>query len=49
VEIRCFYPGDQIVVPYKLPAWAFVRGFRDCTQILSHVALTGGVLATVLP
>ena len=27
------YPGDQIVVPYKLPTGAFVRGLRDWTQI----------------
>jgi protein involved in polysaccharide export with SLBB domain len=43
------YPGDQIVVPYKLPTGAFVRGLRDWTQIASQAALTGAVLATVLP
>jgi protein involved in polysaccharide export with SLBB domain len=43
------YPGDQIVVPYKLPTGAFVRGLRDWTQITSQLALTGAVLATVLP
>ncbi len=43
------YPGDQIVVPYKLPTGAFVRGLRDWTQIISQAALTGAVLATVLP
>jgi len=43
------YPGDEIVVPYKLPSGAFVRGLRDWTQIASQLALTGAVLATVLP
>ncbi len=43
------YPGDQIVVPFKLPTGAFVRGLRDWTQIASQLALTGAVLATVLP
>ena len=43
------YPGDQIVVPYKLPSGAFARGLRDWTQIASQLALTGAVLATVLP
>jgi protein involved in polysaccharide export with SLBB domain len=43
------YPGDQIVVPYKLPTGTFVRGLRDWTQITSQLALTGAVLATVLP
>jgi protein involved in polysaccharide export with SLBB domain len=43
------YPGDQIVVPYKLPTGAFVRGLRDWTQIASQAALTGAVLGTVLP
>jgi protein involved in polysaccharide export with SLBB domain len=41
------YPGDQIVVPYKLPTGAFVRGLRDWTQILSQLAVTGAVLSTV--
>jgi protein involved in polysaccharide export with SLBB domain len=43
------YPGDQIVVPYKLPTGAFVRGLRDWTQILSQLAVTGAVLSTVFP
>jgi protein involved in polysaccharide export with SLBB domain len=43
------YPGDEIVVPYKLPSGAFARGLRDWTQIASQLALTGAVLATVLP
>jgi protein involved in polysaccharide export with SLBB domain len=43
------YPGDQIVVPYKLPTGAFVRGLRDWTQITSQLALTGAALSILLP
>ena len=43
------YPGDQIVVPYKLPTGAFTRALRDWTQIASQLAVTGAVIATVLP
>jgi hypothetical protein len=43
------YPGDQIVVPYKLPTGAFVRGLRDWSQIISQLAVTGVVLSTVIP
>ncbi len=43
------YPGDQIVVPYKLPTGAFVRGIRDWTQISSQMALTAAALAVILP
>jgi protein involved in polysaccharide export with SLBB domain len=39
------YPGDEIVVPYKLPTGAFVRGLRDWTQISSQLALTAAALA----
>ncbi len=41
------YPGDQIVVPYKLSSGAFVRGLRDWTQISSQLALTGAALAVI--
>jgi protein involved in polysaccharide export with SLBB domain len=41
------YPGDQIVVPYKLTSGAFVRGLRDWTQISSQLALTGAALAVI--
>jgi protein involved in polysaccharide export with SLBB domain len=41
------YPGDQVVVPYKLPTGAFVRGLRDWTQISSQLALTAVALAVV--
>jgi protein involved in polysaccharide export with SLBB domain len=43
------YPGDQIIVPYKLPTGAFVRGLRDWTQIASQLALTAAALAVVAP
>jgi protein involved in polysaccharide export with SLBB domain len=43
------YPGDQIVVPYKLPTGAFVRGLKDWTQILSQMAITGAVIGIALP
>ena len=43
------YPGDQVVVPYKLPTGTFVRGLRDWTQIASQLAISGVVLSTVLP
>jgi len=39
------YPGDQIVVPYKLPTGAFVRGLQNWTQISSQLALTAAALA----
>jgi protein involved in polysaccharide export with SLBB domain len=41
------YPGDQIVVPYKLSTGALVRGLRDWTQISSQLALTGAALAVI--
>jgi polysaccharide export outer membrane protein len=41
------YAGDQIVVPFKLPSGAFVRGLRDWTQITSQLALTGAALAVI--
>jgi protein involved in polysaccharide export with SLBB domain len=43
------YPGDQIIVPYKLPTGAFVRGLRDWTQIASQLALTAAALAVIAP
>jgi protein involved in polysaccharide export with SLBB domain len=42
-------PGDQIVVPYKLPTGAFVRGLRDWSQIASQLAITAAALAIVAP
>jgi protein involved in polysaccharide export with SLBB domain len=43
------YPGDQIVVPYKLPTGAFIRGLRDWSQIGSQLALTAAALAVLAP
>jgi hypothetical protein len=41
------HPGDQIVVPYKLPSGAFVRGLRDWTQISAQLALTAAAVAVI--
>ncbi len=41
------YPGDQLVVPYKLPNGALIRGLRDWTQISSQLALTAAALAVL--
>jgi hypothetical protein len=41
------YPGDQIVVPTKIPTGAFVRNLRDWTQISSQLAITGASLAVI--
>ena len=43
------YPGDEIIVPYKLPTGAFVRGLRDWSQIASQLAITSAALAVVVP
>jgi protein involved in polysaccharide export with SLBB domain len=43
------YPGDEIVVPYKLPTGAFVRSLRDWTQITSQIAITAAALAVIAP
>lgn len=43
------FPGDEIVVPYKLPTGAFVRSLRDWTQISGQLALTAAALAIVAP
>jgi protein involved in polysaccharide export with SLBB domain len=43
------YPGDEIIVPYKLPTGAFIRGLRDWTQITSQLAITGAALAIIAP
>ena len=43
------YPGDEIIVPYKLPTGAFVRGLRDWSQIASQLAITAAALAVVVP
>jgi len=43
------YPGDQIVVPYKLPTGAFIRGLQGWTQVSSQLALTAAALAILAP
>lgn len=43
------YPGDEIIVPYKLPTGTFVRGLRDWSQITSQLAITAAALAVVVP
>jgi len=42
------YPGDEIIVPYKLPTGAFTRGLRDWSQIASQLAITAASLAVVV-
>lgn len=37
-------PGDTIVVPEKADRTAFLRDFKDITQILYQIAVTAGVL-----
>ena len=41
------YPGDQIIVPYKIPTGSFIRGLRDFTQIASQLALAGASVAVL--
>jgi protein involved in polysaccharide export with SLBB domain len=43
------FPGDQIVVPYKLPTGVFVRSLQNWTQISSQLALTAAALAVLAP
>jgi protein involved in polysaccharide export with SLBB domain len=42
------YPGDEIIVPYKLPTGAFVRGLQNWSQIASQLAITGASLAVIV-
>jgi polysaccharide export outer membrane protein len=43
-EIRQIEPGDTIVVPDKVERIAWLREFRDITQILMNTAVTAGVV-----
>jgi len=43
------YPGDEIIVPYKLPTASFVRGLQNWSQIASQLAITAVALRTVVP
>jgi protein involved in polysaccharide export with SLBB domain len=41
------YPGDEIVVPYKLPTGAWIRSLQQWTQISSQLAITAAALAVL--
>jgi hypothetical protein len=43
------FPGDTIVVPQKLKTSNGLQNFANYAQIISGAAMTGAVLATVLP
>jgi protein involved in polysaccharide export with SLBB domain len=43
------YPGDEIIVPYKLPTGSFVRGLQAWSQIASQLAITAVALRAVAP
>ncbi|MDP2267944.1 MAG: SLBB domain-containing protein, partial [Deltaproteobacteria bacterium] len=42
--IKPIEPGDTIVVPEKIERIAWLRNFRDITQILMNTAVTAGVV-----
>jgi len=41
------YAGDEIVVPFKVPNGAFIRGLQTWSQIASQLAITAAALAVV--
>ncbi len=41
------YPGDQIVVPYKLNTGATARALRDWSQIASQLAITAAAISVL--
>lgn len=41
------YPGDEIIVPFKIPTGAFVRGLTQWSQIASQIAITGASVAVI--
>jgi polysaccharide export outer membrane protein len=43
-ETRAIEPGDTIVVPEKVERIAWLRNFRDITQILMNTAVAAGVV-----
>lgn len=43
------YPGDEIVVPYKLPSGMFVRNLAYWSQISGQLAITATALAIIHP
>ncbi len=48
-ENLTMFPGDTIVVPQKLKTSNGLQNFASYAQIISGAAMTGAVLATVLP
>ncbi|MBW2620709.1 MAG: hypothetical protein JRC56_05180, partial [Deltaproteobacteria bacterium] len=40
------YPGDTILVPEKIIRPAYLRDFKDITQILYQIAVTAGITIT---
>jgi hypothetical protein len=48
-ENLTMFPGDTIVVPQKLKTSNGLQNFANYAQIISGAAMTGAVLATVLP
>jgi protein involved in polysaccharide export with SLBB domain len=48
-ENLTMFPGDTIVVPQKLKTSNGLQNFANYAQIISGFAMTGAVLATVLP
>jgi len=43
-EVREIEPGDTIVVPEKVERIAWLREFRDITQIMMNTAVTAGIV-----
>ncbi|MGC2474116.1 MAG: SLBB domain-containing protein [Candidatus Sulfotelmatobacter sp.] len=43
------YAGDEIIVPFKVPTGAFIRGLQTWSQIASQLAITAAALAVVHP
>ena len=41
------YAGDEIIVPFKVPNGAFIRGLQTWSQIASQLAITAAALAVV--
>ncbi len=41
------YPGDEIVVPTKIPTGSTIRALRDWSQISGQLAITGASLAVI--
>lgn len=46
-DIQAIEPGDTIIVPEKIEKIAWLREFRDITQILMNTAVMGGALKVI--